>query len=99
MPVSTATAASSIRNCRAVMAMRDAVAQERPEDTAWPAAGTAGASAFGVREKQLVGADLVIGDDLLAFRRNDPVDEGLPHVLLHMGVFRRVDQHDAVLVE
>src|SRR5262245_19497558 len=37
----------------------------------------------GVREEQLVAVDLVIGDRLLAFRRDQPIDEGLAERLLH----------------
>src|SRR5688572_21279917 len=52
-----------------------------------------------IREKKLLAADLVRGDGLLSFARNDPVDESLPHLALHREVLRRIDQDDAVLVE
>ena len=57
------------------------------------------APARGVREEQLLAVDLVVGDRLLAFRRNQPVDEGLAELLLHVRMLGRVHQHDAVLVE
>src|SRR5262245_32032751 len=53
----------------------------------------------GVREEQLLAVDLIVGDRLLTLRRDQPVDEGLAEVLLHMRVLGRVDQDYAVLVE
>src|SRR5215467_4260543 len=54
---------------------------------------------IGIGEKQLLPVDLVIRDRLLPFGRNEPVDEGLAEVLLHIGMLFGIDQHDAVLVE
>ena len=53
----------------------------------------------GVREEQLIAVDLVVGDRLLAFRRDQPVDKLLAEILLHVRVLARVHQHDAVLIE
>src|SRR5687767_5144759 len=63
--------------------------------------GEAGLCSFlpGVREEQPLAADLVVGNRLLPFRRDDPVDEGLPHLLLDVPVPVRIHQDDAVLVE
>ena len=58
-----------------------------------------GARVVGVRIEQLLAVDLVVGDLLLSFRRNQLVDELLAELLLHVRMLRRVDQHDAVLVE
>src|SRR5581483_10546673 len=52
-----------------------------------------------VGEEQLLPADLVSRDDLLALGRDQPVDELLAEVLLHVRVLLRVHQHHAVLVE
>src|SRR5215469_14146781 len=50
-------------------------------------------------QKQLLAVNLVIGDCLLAFVRNKPVDELLAKLLLHMRMLGRVNQDDTVLVE
>src|SRR5262249_44224629 len=47
----------------------------------------------------LLAVNLVIGDCLLAFVRNEPVDELLAKLLLHMRMLGRVNQDDTVLVE
>src|SRR5229473_788234 len=57
------------------------------------------ARVVGVRKEQLPAVDLVVGDRLLARRRDEPVDEGLAELLLHLRMFLRVHQRDAVLVE
>jgi hypothetical protein len=54
---------------------------------------------IGVREEQLLAADLVAGNRLLSFRRNQPVDEGLAQFLLHVRMFGRVHEDHAILVE
>src|SRR5690242_13513134 len=54
---------------------------------------------IGVREKQLLAVDLVAPDRHLPLGRNDPIDESLPRLALHMRVALGVHQHDAVLVE
>ncbi len=41
----------------------------------------------------------MLRDGLLAFRGDQPVDERLAQLLLHMGMLVRADQHDAILVE
>src|SRR5262245_23488066 len=52
-----------------------------------------------IGEEQLLPVDLVIGDRLLAFRRDQPVDERLAEILLHVRVLRRIHLDHAVLVE
>ena len=52
-----------------------------------------------VRVEQLLAADLVAGDDVLTFRRNQEVDELLTEVFLDARIFRRIHQHHAILVE
>src|SRR6516225_7173706 len=54
---------------------------------------------FALRPEQLLAVNLVIGDCLLAFVRNEPVDELLAKLLLHMRMLGRVNQDDTVLVE
>src|SRR6516165_6394238 len=49
--------------------------------------------------EHLLAVNLVIGDCLLAFVRNEPVDELLAKLLLHMRMLGRVNQDDTVLVE
>src|SRR5262249_47785011 len=49
--------------------------------------------------EQLLAVNLVIGDCLLAFVGNEPVDELLAKLLLHMRMLGRVNQDDTVLVE
>jgi len=58
-----------------------------------------GARIPGIGVEQLLAVDLVIGDRLLAFGRNQPVDELLAEFLLYTGMLRRIYQYDAVLVE
>src|SRR4029079_8615660 len=58
-----------------------------------------GVSAAGVGEEELLAVDPVGGDRGLPPRRDQPVDEFLPHLLLHVRMLRRVHEHDAVLVE
>ena len=53
----------------------------------------------GVREEELHAADLVVGNGVLAIRRNQPVDKGLVHVLLHVRVLGWVHEDHPVLVE
>src|SRR5713226_7440427 len=53
----------------------------------------------GVGEEELLPVDLIVGDRLLAGGRDQPVDEGLAELLLHVRVLCRVHQDDAVLVE
>src|SRR5450759_1758204 len=53
----------------------------------------------GVRVKQLLAVDLVVGDVLLPFRRDQVVDELLAELLLHVDMLGRVHQHHAILVE
>lgn len=52
-----------------------------------------------VRIEKLLAVDLVSGDDPLPFRRNQKVDELLAEVFLDARAFRRVHQHDAVLIK
>src|SRR5262249_43648491 len=54
---------------------------------------------FALGPEQLLAVNLVIGDCLLAFVRNEPVDELLAKLLLHMRMLGRVNQDDTVLVE
>src|SRR5262249_49325365 len=49
--------------------------------------------------EHLLAVNLVIGDCLLAFVRNEPVDELLAKLLLHMRMLGRINQDDTVLVE
>src|SRR5215212_9038141 len=60
---------------------------------------TSCAWAAGIRIKQPLAVDLVAGDDVLAFRGNQPVDELLSQLLLHRRMLLWIDQHDAVLIE
>src|SRR6266511_2185517 len=53
----------------------------------------------GVRIEQLLAADLVIGNGSLAFRRDEPVNEGLAGLLLHVRMPCRIDENNAVLIE
>src|SRR5262249_56699899 len=69
-----------------------AIAVARTRDTSRP-------RRVGVGEEQLLTLDLVVGDRLLAFVRDEPVDEGLAQLLLDVRMFRRVHQDHAVLVE
>src|ERR1700676_4739978 len=52
-----------------------------------------------VGKEQLLAIDLVAGDRGLAFRRDQPVDEGLARVLFQRREFFGFDKHDAVLIE
>src|SRR5450631_3639946 len=52
-----------------------------------------------VREEKLLALDLVRGDSRLARGRDEPVDEFLPELLLHVRMLRGIHQHHAVLVE
>src|SRR5215471_1110354 len=54
---------------------------------------------FALGPEHLLTVNLVIGDCLLAFVRNEPVDELLAKLLLHMRMLGRVNQDDTVLVE
>src|SRR6516164_1871515 len=54
---------------------------------------------FALGPEHLLAVNLVIGDCLLAFVRNEPVDELLAKLLLHMRMLGRVNQDDTVLVE
>jgi hypothetical protein len=47
----------------------------------------------------LLAADFVIGDGLLSFRRDKPIDEGLAELFLHVRVPFGIYQHHAVLIE
>src|SRR5262249_43746486 len=58
-----------------------------------------GVALFALGPEQLLAVNLVIGDCLLAFVRNEPVDELLAKLLLHMRMLGRVNQDDTVLVE
>src|SRR5262249_49101864 len=49
--------------------------------------------------KQLLPIDLVVGDRLLPFGRDQPVDELLAERCLDIRMLRWIDQHDAILVE
>src|SRR5438874_7048366 len=49
--------------------------------------------------EELLAVDLVVGDRLLAGRRDDPVDELLAELALDVRVFLGIDQHHAVLIE
>src|SRR5690606_14081647 len=57
------------------------------------------APGVGVREEELLPLDLVICNGLLPLLGEDPVDELLAVLLLHVRVLLRVDENDAVLVE
>src|SRR5688572_6399477 len=63
------------------------------------APGPSGSRLARVGEKQLLAADPVVGDRLLAPGRDHPVDELLAGLLLHVRMLLRAHQHDAVLVE
>src|SRR5262249_26826188 len=54
---------------------------------------------FALGPEQLLAVNLVIGDCLLAFVRDEPVDELLAKLLLHMRMLGGVNQDDTVLVE
>src|SRR6516165_7833631 len=54
---------------------------------------------FALGPEQLLAVNPVIGDCLLAFVRDEPVDELLAKLLLHMRMLGRVNQDDTVLVE
>src|SRR6266550_22381 len=53
----------------------------------------------GIRIEQLLAADLVIGNGSLAFQRDEPVNECLAELLLHVRMPCRVDEDNAVLIE
>src|SRR5690242_1466662 len=53
----------------------------------------------GVWKEQLLPVDLVRGDRVLSFARNQPIDELLPEVALDVRMLDWIDKHDAVLVE
>src|SRR5215475_6814333 len=53
---------------------------------------------FALGPEHLLAVNLVIGDCLLAFVRNEPVDELLAKRLLHMRMIGRVNKDDTVLV-
>src|SRR5690606_10311626 len=53
----------------------------------------------GVRKEQLLAVDPIRGDGTLPLGGQDPVDELLSLLGLHVGVFLGVDQNDAILVE
>src|SRR2546423_10155889 len=52
-----------------------------------------------VGEEELLAVHLVVRDRLLAIGGEDPVDESLARLALDARMARRVDEHDAVLVE
>src|SRR5690242_4177495 len=52
-----------------------------------------------VGEEELLPFNLVVRNNLLPLGGRNPVDEGHAVVLLHVGPFGRVHQHDDVLVE
>src|SRR5882757_5884163 len=52
-----------------------------------------------VGKEQLLAIDPVAGDRGLAFRRDQPIDKSLAELSLHGGIFFRVHQHDAILIE
>src|SRR5215469_9996916 len=52
-----------------------------------------------IREEELLAADLVVGDRLLTLARGQPFDEAHAERLFYMRMLRRVDQHDAILIE
>src|SRR5690606_5945847 len=54
---------------------------------------------LGVREEELLTVHLVLGYRFLPFRRNQPVDEGLPEFGFHARMLLWIDEDDAVLVE
>src|SRR5574341_531419 len=56
-------------------------------------------STLEIGKEELFASYLIGCDGALPLRRDDPVDEGLAHLLLHVRVLRRVDENDAVLVE
>ena len=58
-----------------------------------------GLGLFALGPEQLLTVNLVIGDCLLAFVRNEPVDELLAKLLLHMRMLGRVNQDDTVNAE
>src|SRR5204862_5535675 len=70
------------------------VAQTRHVAAAPPSTGASRVRAAGIRIKQLLAVDLVAGNDLLALRRDQPIDELLPQLFLHGRVLLRIDQHD-----
>src|SRR3954447_11290358 len=55
--------------------------------------------AAGVRKEELLAVDLVARDGGLAVRRDQPIDESLPILGLHLRMLRGIHQHDAVLIE
>src|SRR4051812_14147257 len=52
-----------------------------------------------VREEERLPPDAIAADRLLPRWREEPVDEALALRFLHVRVFRRIHEHDAVLVE
>src|SRR3989337_1716174 len=53
----------------------------------------------GIGKEERLAVDLVAGDGRLAFGADQPIDEGLPLLGLHLRMFGRIDQDDAILVE
>ena len=53
----------------------------------------------GIREEQLLAADLVIGNGALPWRSDQPVNEGLSFLRFDMRVLCRIDQDHPVLIE
>src|SRR6188508_3863612 len=53
----------------------------------------------GIREEELLAPDLISSDGGLSLGRDQPVDERLTQLLLHVRMLGRIDQHHAVLVE
>src|SRR5262249_17948491 len=52
-----------------------------------------------VREKQLLPVHLIRGNVALSLRRDEVIDEPLSHLLFHLRMFCRIDEHYTVLVE
>src|SRR5215468_3288403 len=63
------------------------------------ARGRPASATFVVRKEELLAADLVFGDGLLAGGGDDPVDERVAEIDLRFRMLRRVDEHDPVLIE
>jgi hypothetical protein len=53
----------------------------------------------GIWIEKLLPIDLVTGNGVLPFRRNQPINESLAEVFLHIGMFLGVHQHHAILIE
>src|SRR6516162_6667266 len=79
------------------MSGREPGEQDRGWRTGWKSRSRA--RSLALWPEHLLAVNLVVRDCLLALVRNEPVDELLAKLLLHMRMLGRVHQYDAVLVE